>query len=476
MTWETVIGLEVHAQLNTKTKLFSNAPTLFGASPNTQANMIDAGFPGTLPVLNEAAVHMALQFALAIRAKINQLSYFERKNYVYPDLPKGYQISQYRRPIMHDGHLSILDHNQQPLRVTITHAHLEEDAGKLLHTQHETNIDLNRAGIPLLEIVTAPCLRRAADVVIYLKTLNQLLRFLNICDGNMQEGSFRCDVNLSLKRHDSDILGTRVELKNLNSYRFIEKAILFEETRQASLLNARQPVIQETRLYHEATNTTATMRDKENVNDYRYFSDPDLLPIFIDDQLLENLKTQMPELPNEIRARLIQEDDITQAEDLDYLMSSPALIRYYDACKQHTEAPCKLLLNWLKGPLIAALKDANQSFATITISPQQFGGLVTHLANRSISDKMGKELLQQLFTSDAEISSLVATTDYQPQNVDFETLKTQLLTQFPQQIAQYQAGDQKILSFLIGQAMKLTQGKADPKEMHAFLMQVFRAE
>lgn len=476
MNWDTVIGLEVHAQLNTKTKLFSNSPTLFGASPNTQANMIDAGFPGTLPVLNEAALHMALQFAIAIEAKINQLSYFERKNYVYPDLPKGYQISQYRRPIIHDGHISILDQNQQPLRVDITHAHLEEDAGKLLHTQHATNIDLNRAGIPLLEIVTAPCLRSAADVVIYLKTLNQLLRFLNICDGNMQEGSFRCDVNLSLKRPDSDVLGTRVELKNLNSYRFIEKAILFEQTRQASLLDAKQPVIQETRLYHEATNTTAAMRDKESVSDYRYFSDPDLLPIFIDDNLLNNLKTQMPELPNTIRKRLMQEDDITQIEDLDYLLSSPSLIRYYDACKQHTEAPCKLLLNWLKGPLVAALKEVNQSFATITISPQQFGGLLSELAHRRISDKMGKELLQQLFTSDEQADVLIAGTDYKPQSVNFESLKNQLFAQFPQQIAQYQAGDQKILSFLMGQAMKLTQGLADPKEIHAFLMQAFRTE
>lgn len=476
MNWDTVIGLEVHAQLNTKTKLFSNSPTLFGASPNTQANMIDAGFPGTLPVLNEAALHMAIQFAMAIQAQINQLSYFERKNYVYPDLPKGYQISQYRRPLVQNGHITILDQNNQLLTVSITHAHLEEDAGKLLHISHETHIDLNRAGIPLLEIVTSPCLRSAADVVIYLKTLNQLLRFLNICDGNMQEGSFRCDVNLSLKRPDSETLGTRVELKNLNSYRFIEKAILFEQTRQASLLEARQPVIQETRLYNEATNTTAAMRDKENVNDYRYFSDPDLLPIYIDDALLQHLKMQMPELPNTIRERLIQEDDITQPDDLDYLLSSPALVRFYDACKQHTEAPCKLLLNWLKGPLTAALKDVNQSFATLTITPQQFGGLLTHLANRSITDKVGKELLQTLFTSDADISTLIETTDYQTQAIDFTELKSKLFAQFPQQIAQYQAGDQKILSFLMGQAMKLTQGKADPKEIHAFLLQVFRID
>lgn len=474
MTWDTVIGLEVHAQLNTKTKLFSNAPTRFGASPNSQANIIDAGFPGTLPVFNEAALHLALQFAMAIQAQINQLSYFDRKTYVYPDLPKGYQISQFRRPLIHHGHITILDQENNPLRVDISHAHLEEDAGKLVHTQYETNIDLNRAGIPLLEIVTTPCLRSATDVVTYLKTLNQLLRFLNICDGNMQEGSFRCDVNLSLKRPDSATMGTRVELKNLNSYRFIEKAILFEQKRQASLLEAQQPVIQETRLFHEATNTTVAMRDKENANDYRYFSDPDLLPIFIEDHLLQDLKMQMPELPSQIRKRLQIEDDITQPDDLDYLLSSPALIRYYDACKQFTQANSKFLLNWLKGPLTAALKDANQTFATVTISPEQFGSLLTHLDKRSISDKVGKDILVQLFTSNQAIEDFIADSGYQSQTIDFAALKDQLFAEFPKQIAQYQAGDQKILTFLMGQTMKITQGQADPKEIHAWLVEAFR--
>ncbi len=476
MIWDTVIGLEVHAQLNTKTKLFSNAPSLFGASPNSQANIIDAGFPGTLPVFNEAALHMALQFAIAIQAQINQLSYFERKNYVYPDLPKGYQISQFRRPLIHDGHITILDQENNPLRVEITHAHLEEDAGKLLHTQYETSVDLNRAGIPLLEIVTAPCLRSAADVVTYLKTLNQLLRFLNICDGNMQEGSFRCDVNLSLKRPGSETLGTRVELKNLNSYRFIEKAIGFEQKRQASLLEANQPVIQETRLFHEATNTTAAMRDKENVNDYRYFPDPDLLPIFIEEHVLQHLKAQMPELPLQIRERLQNQDEITHSEDLDYLLSSPALIRYYDACKKYTQAPSKLLLNWLKGPLTAALKDANQSFATLTITPEQFGSLLTHIENRSISDKVGKDILLQLFKTNQTVETLITHSGYQAQPIDFKALKTQLFAEFPKQIAQYQAGDQKILTFLMGQAMKLTHGQADPKDLHALLVEAFRVD
>ncbi|MCX7091459.1 MAG: Asp-tRNA(Asn)/Glu-tRNA(Gln) amidotransferase subunit GatB [Legionellales bacterium] len=475
MSWETVIGLEVHAQLNTKTKLFSNAPTLFGASPNSQANIIDAGFPGTLPVLNEAALHLALQFGMAVQGQINQLSYFERKNYFYPDLPKGYQISQFRRPFIQGGHIMIISHRGEPLRVTITHAHLEEDAGKLVHTSHETQVDLNRAGVPLLEIVTAPCLRSAEDVVIYLKTLNQLLRFLNICDGNMQEGSFRCDVNLSLKRPGTQTLGTRVELKNLNSFRFIEKAIFFEQNRQAALLDTQQPVIQETRLYHEGTNTTISMRDKENVNDYRYFPDPDLLPVFIEDSLLQHLQTQMPELPEHIRERL-EKDGITNPDDIDYLLSSPALIRFYDACKQHTQAPVKLMTNWLKGPLAAALKEQNQTFASITVTPHQLGNLLSRVAERSISDKVAKDILQQLFTTNQEVDALISGSGYQAQTLDLEALKAQLFENFPKQIAQFQAGDQKVLAFLIGQAMKLTKGLADPKEIHAFLVDAFRVD
>lgn len=475
MTWETVIGLEVHAQLNTKTKLFSNAPTLFGAAPNSQANVIDAGFPGTLPVFNETALHLALQFALAIQAQIHQLSYFERKNYVYPDLPKGYQISQYRRPLIHHGHIMILDKDQKMLRVEISHAHLEEDAGKLIHGEYTSQIDLNRAGIPLLEIVTTPCLRSATEVVAYLKTLNQLLRFLHVCDGNMQEGSFRCDVNLSLKHPDANTLGTRVELKNLNSYRFIEKAILFEQKRQASLLDAEQPVLQETRLFNEKTGTTAPLRDKENVNDYRYFSDPDLLPIFIDDALLEQLKAQMPELPDQIRERLQQQDEITQPEDIDYLLSSPALVQYYDACKQYTQAPCKLILTWIKGPLTAILKEQTQTFANLTLTPQQFGSLLTQVNNRSISDKIAKDMLKQLFSTNDSLETLIADSGYVPQMLDLEALKTQLFSEFPKQIAQYQAGDQKILSFLMGQAMKITKGQADPKDIHSFLIEAFRA-
>lgn len=473
MTWETVIGLEVHAQLTTKTKLFSNAPTHFGASPNSQTNIIDAGFPGTLPVLNEEALYLAIRFGLAIQGRINQLSYFERKNYTYPDLPKGYQISQFRRPLIHDGHIMLTKPDGKFLRVEITHAHMEEDAGKSLHGHNQTSIDLNRAGIPLLEIVTAPCLRSAADAVAYLKTLNQLLRFLKICDGNMQEGSFRCDVNLSLKRPDAKQLGTRVELKNLNSYRFIEKAIAVEQARQAALLETGQSVLQETRLYHEGTNTTAAMRDKENISDYRYFPDPDLLPIFLEDDLLQTLRMQMPEHPDAIRKRL-EQDGITNQDDIEYLLSSPALVQYYDASKQFTQAPVKLMINWLKGHLAAAIKDHNQSFETLTVTPKQFGDLLNHISDKHISDKLGKDILQQLFLSDQDVAALITASGYQPQQIDLEQIKTELTAKFPEQIAQYQAGDHKIIGFLMGQAMKLTGGQADPKDIHAFLVQVFK--
>ncbi|PJD94314.1 MAG: Asp-tRNA(Asn)/Glu-tRNA(Gln) amidotransferase GatCAB subunit B [Legionella sp.] len=471
MTWETVIGLEVHAQLHTNTKLFSNAPTRFGSAPNSQANIIDAGFPGTLPVFNKKALDLAIQFGLAVQATINQLSYFERKNYVYPDLPKGYQISQFRRPIVSDGHIMIPNAGGQMMRVDIVRAHLEEDAGKSMHVAQHTAVDLNRAGIPLLEIVTSPCLSSATEVVAYLKTLNQLLRFLHLCDGNMQEGSFRCDVNLSLKRIGAKELGTRVELKNLNSYRFIEKAIAFEQHRQAHLLENNQAVLQETRLYNETNQTTVSMRDKENVCDYRYFPDPDLLPIFIDDNMRERLSSSLPELPESIRIRLSK--DGISGDDLEYVLSSPALVQYYDASKQHSQAPAKLIINWLKGPLAAELKDRHQTFETITVSAKTFADLLRHLADKKIPDKLGKDILKQLFQTEQTVTDLIAASGYQPQAIfDKEKLQEELLTQFSEQVAQYRSGDQKILSFLIGQAMKLTKGQADPKEIHAFLLQI----
>lgn len=330
MEWDTVIGLEVHAQLKTKSKLFSGASTAFGATPNSQTSFIDAGLPGVLPVLNEQAIIMAIQFGLAIHGTINDLSVFERKNYFYPDLPKGYQISQYQKPIVTNGYLNIQLGNNLEKTVHIARAHLEEDAGKSLHDAHTdyTGIDLNRAGTPLLEIVTTPCLHSAEEAINYLKTLHQLVRFLGICDGNMQEGSFRCDVNLSIKPKGSSVLGTRTELKNLNSFRFIEKAIAFEQARHQDILESGLSVIQETRLYNPDNNTTQAMRGKENENDYRYFPDPDLLPIHIDKEQIEAIKNNLPDLPEAISKELKNTPSLND-EDINFILSSPDTYQYY---------------------------------------------------------------------------------------------------------------------------------------------------
>ncbi len=473
MTWETVIGLEVHAQLNTLTKLFSNGCTTYGSAPNTQATLIDAGFPGTLPVLNKQAVHLAIQFGLAINATIQQNSYFERKNYVYPDLPKGYQITQFRRPIVINGYLDILDEQTQAKRIIIEHAHLEEDAGKSIHSRaQQTAIDLNRAGIPLIEIVTSPCLANATEVVNYLKSLNQLLRFLDVCNGNMQEGSFRCDVNLSLKRIGATTLGTRVELKNLNSYRFIEKAIHFEQHRQMDLLNAQLPVIQETRLYNETTQCTESMREKEHENDYRYFPDPDLLPVFISDQLLNTLSTHLPELPSAIISRLAR-DGLTQADDRDYLLSSPAILQYYDNVKLTCHAPAKVIVNWLKGPIAALLNERQQTFETLlNHTAVRLGELLNLVADETLSAQAGKALLRPLFDGIEPLSSLIQASGYQASSKeDIQEHINAMLKQYPQQVAQYQQGDPKIISFLMGQILKALKGKVDPKKLQMLLTQ-----
>ena len=471
MTWETVIGLEVHAQLQTHSKLFSSSSTVYGAPPNTQTHYIDAGFPGTLPVLNKKALYLAVQFGLAIGAKINQNAYFERKNYVYPDLPKGYQISQLRRPIVGSGHVNIVTEDGESKSVVIDHAHLEEDAGKSLHNRpNQTAIDLNRAGIPLLEIVTTPCLSSASDVVRYLKTLNQLLRFLNICNGNMQEGSFRCDVNISLKQPHSQILGTKVELKNLNSFRFIEKAIVYEQHRQATLLDSNQLVEQETRLFNETTGCTEAMRDKESVCDYRYFADPDLLPIHIDAATLKTLAAEMPELPKGIRIRL-RNEGISNQEDIDFLLSSPAIFHFFSAVQQQSLATVNVILKWLKGPLVAELKLHNLSFESTALSAERFALLLNNLNDQTISDATGKKILNVLFTSNESVSALIALHGYITlSNEQLQQTIEKVLSQYPQQALLLQQGDQKILSFLTGQTMKAVNGQADAKHIQQLLL------
>ena len=471
MTWETVIGLEVHAQLQTHSKLFSSSSTVFGAPPNTQTHYIDAGFPGTLPVLNKKALYLAVQFGLAIGAKINQNAYFERKNYVYPDLPKGYQISQLRRPIVGSGHVNIVTESGESKSVVIEHAHLEEDAGKSLHNRpNQTAIDLNRAGIPLLEIVTTPCLSSASDVVRYLKTLNQLLRFLNICNGNMQEGSFRCDVNISLKQPHSHILGTKVELKNLNSFRFIEKAIVYEQHRQASLLDSHQKIEQETRLFNETTGCTEPMRDKESVCDYRYFADPDLLPIHIDATTLESLAREMPEVPDAL-SNALRNEGISNQEDIDFLLTSPTVFHFFSAVKQLSLASVHMILKWLKGPLVAELKHHNLSFESNSLGAEGFASLLNNLNDGTISDATGKKILNLLFTSNESVSALISVHGYiTPSDEQLQQTIATVLSQYPQQTMQLQQGDQKILSFLTGQTMKALNGQADAKHLQQLLL------
>lgn len=472
MTWQTVIGLEVHAQLKTRSKLFSSSSTAYGAPANSQTSFIDAGFPGVLPVLNKQAVNMAIQFGLAINAEINDLSFFERKNYFYPDLPKGYQISQLQRPIVSNGYLEIMTDDAQLKKVTIERAHLEEDAGKSLHEAHltHTGIDLNRAGTPLLEIVTTPCLYSASEAISYLKTLHQLLRFLGICDGNMQEGSFRCDVNLSLKPTGHEQLGTRTELKNLNSFRFIEKAIAYEQCRHQDILESGQQVTQETRLYCPNTDTTQLLRKKENENDYRYFPDPDLLPIKITIHDLEHTKAQMRELPAAIIHRLQNVDNLS-ANDVEFLLTAPSVVQFYDQVKSQSHAPSTTIINWLKGTYAAALNDLGLSFDQPPVSATRLACLLDRLTDNTIPTKLAKTIFSQLITSTELVDELITASGYQQQNDNsfIENIIRTTIENYPQQTADYRAGKEKLLSFFVGQVMKQTKGQADPAQVNELL-------
>ena len=471
MSWQTVIGLEVHAQLNTQSKLFSSSATAFGALPNSQTSFIDAGFPGVLPVLNQEAVHLALRFGLAIDAAINDLSLFERKNYFYPDLPKGYQISQFQRPIVAKGHLDVMLNDGQMKRVTIERAHLEEDAGKSLHDAHPnyTGVDLNRAGTPLLEIVTTPCLFSAEEAIAYLKTLHQLLRFLNICDGNMQEGSFRCDVNISIRPSAEAPLGTRTELKNLNSFRFIEKAIAYEQQRQQDCLETGQALTQETRLYCPQTNRTITMRSKENENDYRYFPDPDLLPIHISEALLEKTRQQMPELPVLIYQRL--QNEALSMDDIDFLLSSPAILHFYDQIRAKSRAKAKMVANWLKGTYSAALNDKGLSFDNPPVSPNDLASLLDRLHDQMIPASLAKIIFSNLMDNKGTVDELIAASGYQQTDTEaLEELIQKTIEAHPQQASEFRAGKEKLLSFFIGQIMKQTKGQGDPAVVNQLLL------
>jgi len=475
MQWETVIGLEIHAQLTTHSKIFSGASTRFGAEPNTQACLVDLGFPGVLPVLNEAAVRKAVLFGTAIEAEIARRSVFARKNYFYPDLPKGYQISQYELPIVGRGHVEILLEDGTTKRIGVTRAHLEEDAGKSLHEDFHgyTGIDLNRAGTPLLEIVSEPDLRSAKEAVAYAKKIHQIVTYLGICDGNMQEGSFRMDANVSVRIRGEEEFGTRTELKNLNSFRFLEKAINFEVERQIDVLESGGEVVQETRLYDPQKDETRSMRTKEEANDYRYFPDPDLLPLVIDDEFIAETVRDMPELP-EARRKRFEEQYGLPAYDADVLTATRAAADYYEAVVAVAK-DAKLAANWMMVELYGALNKAGLELADSPISAEALGGLVLRIADDTISGKIAKTVFEEMWESGKHADAIIDEKGLK-QITDsgaIEAIVDEVLAENAQQVENYRNADPKkrpkMLGFFVGQVMKKSQGKANPKQVNELL-------
>jgi aspartyl-tRNA(Asn)/glutamyl-tRNA(Gln) amidotransferase subunit B len=470
--WETVIGLEIHAQLATKTKIFSGSPTAYGAEPNTQADLVDLGYPGVLPVLNADAVRMAVQFGLAVGAHIAPKSVFARKNYFYPDLPKGYQISQYELPIVAKGYLDVMQEDGSVNRVGITRAHLEEDAGKSLHEGLVglSAIDLNRAGTPLLEIVSEPDMRSAKEAVAYMKKVHTLVRYLGICDGNMQEGSFRCDANVSVRRKGADKLGTRAELKNLNSFRFVEKAINHEVQRQIDILEGGGKVVQETRLYDSDKDETRSMRSKEEANDYRYFPDPDLLPLVLDHAFIEALRLKLPELPDQKAARFATQYGLS-AYDAQVLTASREMAAFYEAVAAAVPADAKLTANWVMGDFSAALNKDGLEVGASRLSAAQLGGLLARIVDNTISGKLAKEVFEVMW-ADACDADVVIEARGLRQITDsgaIEKLIDDIIAANPKQLADYRAGKDKLFGFFVGQAMKQSGGKANPALLNELL-------
>ena len=469
--WQTVIGLEVHAQLHTRSKIFSGAPSAYGGEPNTQACAIDLGLPGVLPVLNEEAVRMAIKFGLATGSTIAKICVFARKNYFYPDLPKGYQISQYELPIVHQGHLDITIDGQVKT-IGITRAHLEEDAGKSVHEglHDRTGIDLNRAGTPLLEIVSEPDLRSSAEAVAYMKKIHAIVRYLEICDGNMQEGSFRCDANVSIRPLGTQTLGTRTELKNLNSFRFVEKAIDYEVERHIAVLEDGGEIVQETRLYDAANNTTRPMRSKEEANDYRYFPDPDLLPVEISRDLVEEIRTTLPELPERKQARFTEQYSLGLA-DAELLTGSRELADFYEATVLAAGGESKACANWVQGDLLGALHRTDTELAQCPVQPEQLAGLVRRIADGTISSKIAKQVFESMWAGEGNVDTIIAEQGLQ-QVTDtsaIDELVESVVQQYPDQAAQYRAGKEKLLGFFVGQVMKVSAGKANPAQVNAAL-------
>ncbi len=468
MEWETVIGLEVHAQLNTVSKIFSGAGTTYGAEPNRQACAVDLGLPGVLPVLNGATVAKAVTLGLAIDARIAPRSVFARKNYFYPDLPKGYQISQYELPIVAEGHLDIELEDGTRKRIGITRAHLEEDAGKSLHEGlgAMTGIDLNRAGTPLVEIVSEPDLRSAKEAVAYMKKLHALVRYLGVCDGNMQEGSFRCDANVSVRPVGQKAFGTRAEIKNLNSFRFVERAINFEVERQIGLLEGGGQVVQETRLYDPDHDETRSMRSKEEANDYRYFPDPDLLPVVIHPEFVERLRSELPELPDAKRERFI---DVYGLSDYDagMLTGSRELADFFEAVAAGCDAP-KLAANWVMGEFSAALNRSEIDLRGSPVSAAALAELLCRIEDQTLSGKLAKDVFEAMWSGEGDADAVIDARGLK-QITDtgaIDAIIDAVVSANPAQVEQYRSGKDKVFGFFVGQVMKQTQGKANPAQVN----------
>ena len=470
--WEVVIGLEIHAQLATKSKIFSASSTAYGAEPNTQANLVDLGYPGVLPVLNKEVVRMATLFGLAVNATVARRSVFARKNYFYPDLPKGYQISQLDLPIVEHGEMFITDASGNDKRIGITRAHLEEDAGKSIHEGLDTSsgIDLNRAGTPLLEIVSEPDLRSAKEAIAYMKKIHTIVRYLGISDGNMQEGSFRCDANVSVRPMGQEELGTRAEIKNLNSFRFIEKAINLEVERQIDLIEDGGTVVQETRLYDSDKDETRSMRSKEEANDYRYFPDPDLLPVEISEEYIEAARATMPELPVAKQARFVDEYGL-KTDDAEILTASRALADYYEAVVEATDATAQIAANWVIGDLAGALNRDGKEIGESNISAADLAGLISRIHDNTISGKIAKQVFEAMWTGDGSADQIIEAKGLKQitDSSAIEAVVDKVIADNPGQVAEYRAGKDKLIGFFVGKVMQETKGQANPGQVNQIL-------
>ena len=471
MDYEAVIGLEIHVQLATKSKIFSGASTAYGAEPNTQACAVDVALPGVLPVLNKEAVHMATKFGLAIEAEVAHRSVFARKNYFYPDLPKGYQISQFELPIVGEGHIDIELESGETRRIGVTRAHLEEDAGKSLHEDFAgmTGIDLNRAGTPLLEVVSEPDMRSAAEAVAYMKKMHSLVRYLEICDGNMQEGSFRCDANVSVRPVGQQAFGTRTEIKNINSFRFVERAINHEIERQIDLIEDGGEVVQETRLYDSGKDETRSMRSKEEANDYRYFPDPDLLPVVIDQAYLDQVSKELPELPDQKKQRYVQEYGLS-AYDAGVLTGSRELADYFEAVVAKT-GDAKLSANWISGELAARLNREELEISASKVNAEAYAELLSRIKDNTISGKIAKDVFDAMWNGEGGADEIIESRGLK-QITDsgaIEAMVDEVIAANPEQFEQLKGGKDKLMGFFVGQVMKASKGKANPAQVNGLM-------